>query len=330
MSSEKTLVLVNPGAQEGALGAEWLARERELLDALGDHQAQVVFTTLEDRGEKLVRGALKRGVKRVVVVGGDGTVSEAAQGFFEGDEPVFPGALLCIVPAGRGNDWIRSLIPASYRKGMTPWQLGISLLREGLPKPTDIGKIEFFTEAGKAQSRIFVNLASFGFPGLVVKRVIAADKTSAISRSRWVYLRESLLALGRYEPLEFLVKIDGQMAYEGPIFSGFALNGAYNAGGLCWSADARVDDGLLHALVLEPSGLLTSALNFRNALSGRWKGVRGTCTGLGKTMEARLTGKRPPHPIFEVDGEQPEPDGTVGARFTLLDQKLLVQRVREQ
>src|SRR5215216_6896414 len=60
------------------------------------------------------RAALRSGVESVVVVGGDGTLSEAAEGFFEFNDDldvppasINPSATLGILPAGTGDDFAR-------------------------------------------------------------------------------------------------------------------------------------------------------------------------------------------------------------------------------
>src|SRR5215203_2659666 len=62
------------------------------------------------------RLALKSGIENVAVVGGDGTLSEVAEGFFEfnDDLDVLPKAInseatLAVFPAGTGDDFARGL-----------------------------------------------------------------------------------------------------------------------------------------------------------------------------------------------------------------------------
>src|SRR5687768_1379835 len=61
------------------------------------------------------RAALRRGVNTIAVVGGDGTLGEAAQGFFQFGErvtdlpsPINSRARLALIPAGTGDDFARS------------------------------------------------------------------------------------------------------------------------------------------------------------------------------------------------------------------------------
>src|SRR5689334_6266458 len=77
------------------------------------------------------RAALRAGYDIIAVVGGDGTLSEAASGFFEFQEdedraafspptPVKAEAALAILPAGTGNDFARGL-SAGKRAPLEKW-----------------------------------------------------------------------------------------------------------------------------------------------------------------------------------------------------------------
>ncbi|HEX8293156.1 MAG TPA: diacylglycerol kinase family protein, partial [Pyrinomonadaceae bacterium] len=79
--------------------------------------------------EGSTREALGRGFETVAAVGGDGTLSAAASGFFEpcagltgGSLPraVNPSASLALLPAGTGNDFARGLA-GGRREPLEAW-----------------------------------------------------------------------------------------------------------------------------------------------------------------------------------------------------------------
>ena len=83
--------------------------------------ARVEYQAYETKGPGdatlQTRAALRSGVESVVVVGGDGTLSETAEGFFEFNDDldihptaINPHATLALVPAGTGNDFARGLL----------------------------------------------------------------------------------------------------------------------------------------------------------------------------------------------------------------------------
>src|SRR5262249_48035395 len=88
----KGFVLYNPAANGGRTKQEWPA----LSAALQTVFPRFIGTPVTARGQaaRLVRDALREGHDQIVVVGGDGTVNEAVNGFFELGVPLAPDAVL--------------------------------------------------------------------------------------------------------------------------------------------------------------------------------------------------------------------------------------------
>src|SRR2546427_4291882 len=57
----------------------------------------------------LTRQAIKRGARTIIAVGGDGTINEVVNGFFEDEKMISADAELSIVPRGTGSDFVRVL-----------------------------------------------------------------------------------------------------------------------------------------------------------------------------------------------------------------------------
>ncbi len=333
-------------AREGEIGRKWPQLEREVLGALasgeasGNPEVTVVQTEKEDRGIPQVREALKSGVKRVVVVGGDGTLSDVVQGFFEGGRALAPDASLALVPGGRGDDFFKSLLDSksssdfSWRRtGFKAWEAGLRLLQEGRPSPMDVARLRWLGEVWPTDEgtqpeteRYFVNVLSFGFPGLVVQKVKERTpffgipvSASWLGRTGATYVLQSLASLMEYRAVRARVSVDGVEIYSGPLWGAFVLNGAYNAGGVRWSNLARLDDGLLDLLVLEPRGLTKMLALGPQMWTGQWKGTSGAHVARGRKIELILQDEeRKSHPLFDVDGDQPEPDDSRGVEIEVI------------
>src|SRR6185295_9440873 len=106
------LIIINQAAAKA--GRAWPLIQQQ-LDA-----AQFRYESYETRAPgdatEKTRSALRDGVTTIAVVGGDGTLSEAAEGFFEFQEDldllpvsINPTAKLAILPAGTGDDFARGL-----------------------------------------------------------------------------------------------------------------------------------------------------------------------------------------------------------------------------
>src|SRR5207244_11434040 len=109
-----------------------------------------------------VRGALGAGGRRIVAVGGDGTLNEVVNGFFDpAGEPLGDAASLGLIPSGTGGDFRRCAgIPASAAAAART-------VASGRVRRIDAGRVDY--DGGGR--RFFVNIADCGIGGEVVARV---------------------------------------------------------------------------------------------------------------------------------------------------------------
>ncbi|MBS0522562.1 MAG: acylglycerol kinase family protein, partial [Proteobacteria bacterium] len=73
--------MVNPAAHKGGAAKRWPAIEAELSARLGPFKPH--FTRAPGHATELARGALAVGARRIVAVGGDGTVNEVLNGLLD-------------------------------------------------------------------------------------------------------------------------------------------------------------------------------------------------------------------------------------------------------
>jgi len=174
-------------------------------------------------GGDLARAATSAG-HLPVTLSGDGLLGAVAGALRER-----PGAVLGVLPGGRGNDFARvSGIGLDI-------DAACDVLVHGTPTPVDVGE---------ADGRTFIGIASVGFDS--VANAIANAAPARLGRL--VYLYGALRALGAWRPAAFTVEVDGE-----PIaFSGWSVaaanSGAYG-GGMFLAPDARMDDGLLDVVL---------------------------------------------------------------------------------
>src|ERR671914_2210724 len=120
-----TVLVVNPNSCSGLTGKGWDDLYSEIKEALGTN-VEVALTKKPGDGTILTRQFLKQGFKKVVAIGGDGTLNEVANGFFEEPvgihsdkidgpvgsaslKPINPDAIMGVVPAGTRNVLAKSL-----------------------------------------------------------------------------------------------------------------------------------------------------------------------------------------------------------------------------
>src|SRR5919201_3517025 len=121
----ETVLVVNPNSCSGLTGKGWDDLYSKIKDILGGN-IEVAFSKKPGDGTSLARRFLKQGFKNVVAIGGDGTLNEVANGFFEEPvgiysnktggragssslKPINPDAIMGVVPSGTRNVLAKSL-----------------------------------------------------------------------------------------------------------------------------------------------------------------------------------------------------------------------------
>lgn len=327
-----TWIVVNPKARHGAILSDWKKAEAEILAALNLSHAQVHFTTAEDHGEKVTREALKQGATQIVVVGGDGTLSDVVQGFFEEGKPISPHAVLMVMPGGRGDDFFKTICHRFPLSSGAAWREGLEILRSGVPLPVDVGMFQLRSGGALAPLQYFLNITSFGYPGMVVSKVQELQKNpnlSLLRKTAWAYVIQGLVSSQQYEPVTVEVKVDGQVFFSGKINYGNILNGRYNSGGICWDPEAKVDDGLFHIVLIEAGQFLQNMKRIAQVALMHQKEASGVYKTTGKKVEVLLAKEEvKKYPLFEVDGDSVESPDVRGAVFEILPRSILIQSPR--
>ena len=301
----RTLLIVNPESRNGATGRRADSLVRRLRQALGP--LEVERTRAPRDAERIAREAVRAGCDRIVVAGGDGTLSEVATGLLSAGLGGYTaiGAL----PLGTGGDFLRTLgVPSDLERA-------IDCLRQGKPRPLDAGRASFVDSAGRQAHAHFVNVASFGVSGHVVRLVNQSRKPLG---GRAAFLLGALRVIARHRPQPVRVEVDGALVHEGPLVLAAAANGRFFGTGMCIAPEARTDDGLFDLVAVRALGraqllrklpLIYRGANLGDAAVGAWR---------GRIVEAEpMDG---PVPI-ELDGE---PLGRLPARFEVLPAALML------
>ncbi len=309
---EPFLLLVNPAAG----GGRARARLPALLDALGEAGASYELHLTRGAGEATdrVREALASGrVGGVAVVGGDGTLSEAAWGFFDASgRPIAPQAWLGPLPVGTGGDLRRTLgIPSDP---------GVMVTRMlwAPPRPVDVGWLQYRGPQGRKAERVFLNIASFGVAGLVDRYVAEGPKwAGGTAAFAWGTVRGVL----RYRPRRVRLRLDEAEPFEASILNVAVANGRFFGGGMQVAPRARMDDGTFDVVVLAPRGV-RETLSLAPALyRGQLFSKPGVRCFRARCIEAEPADWGEPV-LLDVDGEVP---GSLPARFEVRPGALLLK-----
>jgi diacylglycerol kinase (ATP) len=239
----------------------------------------------------------------LVVVGGDGSVNEAANGL--------DGAVdidLAVIPRGTGWDFARSQgVPRRIADA-------IEVAKNGSVREIDVGRVTYRSWAGEEATAGFVNIASAGMSGAIAQR---ANETTKALGGKASYLWATLAVFAGWHVTDVEVQVDGERR-SGRMHDVVVANGPYFGGGMKICPDASSEDGVFDVLLI---GDLTK----RDLMLTLPKTYRGT--HLPHPKAELLRGKTvaidasEPLPI-ELDGEQP---GTTPVRFELVPRALRVR-----
>lgn len=231
--------LVNPIAGGGRAAQKWAPLAARLSSAGAD--VRVELTRGPDHATEIARSA--GAAERVVVaVGGDGLVRDVAQGV------VSAGGVMGIVPAGRGNDLARSLGFPTDVAGLA------ELLLNGSERPCDV-----------------IAVGDTTVPGNVYCGIDSVSN-ALINSTRWlppklVYRLAPVRVIVSWRPPLYTLTIDGETSTVRAHLVVVGNSGAYGHG-LRIVPSARVDDGLLHVLVVAAGPKRMIASFMRDAQRG--------------------------------------------------------------
>ena len=305
--AEEIAVVINPRAGAGKADKQL----PQVLEGIGAAGATAVVHRTQHAGHatELVRHLLGSGAPGVAVVGGDGTVNEAVNGFFLPDgSPTASGAWLGPLPCGTGGDFRRTLASSGDASMDDPRSMGRRLVH-ATPRPVDVGWITFVGHDGKEQSRAFLNVASFGIGGVVDRLVNDSPKWMG---GRLSFLLGSARAMLTYRNQRVQVRVDDAPARKVRILNMAVANGQYFGGGMHIAPRAAIDDGVFDVVGLELDGALQQLRMMRALYNGTLLEHPGVSFERGHHVVAEPLGATPVE--LDIDGEAP---GRLPASFEL-------------
>jgi YegS/Rv2252/BmrU family lipid kinase len=218
----KLLVVINPNASRAEEAVPKLSTWFEANANAGvmiAHKKTDLKQLLEAHGA---------GADRIVIGGGDGTLSKALPILLELGKP------LAVLPLGTANDFARTI---------------------GLPTdPLEAAEIavggrEHAVDVGLANGKPFLNVASVGVASEVIKR---QSKTLKRTWKVLAYGISLLQALKHLQPFFVDIEIDRGPRRSAAVYQVSVGNGRYHGGGLTVAEDAAIDDGKLDIYVVHP------------------------------------------------------------------------------
>lgn len=195
------------------------------------HAIDVRVTWERGDAARFVAEAAREGVERVIAGGGDGSVSEIANGLMAVDPAMRPA--MAILPLGTANDFATAC-------GVPTDPVGaLALAVRGTPVPVDLAR---------ANDGFFVNVASGGF-GAAVTADTPVELKNFLGGGAYTIM--GLLKAINFRPYECAIRTP-QGVVEGSVVIGAICNGRQAGGGQPLAPHALIDDGLLDVVFLRP------------------------------------------------------------------------------
>lgn len=256
-----------------------------ILTYLDDrHRYELCPTSPQRPAETLAREASEDGSDRIVVLGGDGTLSSVVNGI----APRFSEIEIGLIPAGTGNDFARMLnFQADF------FEEACRRAIHGKAKPIDVIRI---TDNHQKISYA-INVANGGFSGRIAAHVKPEDKKSWGAMAYWITSVSNVVAMESYEVELIFEDQENQMVTD--VICVSIANGRFVGGGFPIAPYAEVDDGLLDVTVipnLPVIELMTSGLQHFTGRTDQDSRIMNF-----KTRSVRV--KAEPDLPFSIDGE---------------------------
>ena len=334
--SVETAVIVNPKSASGLTGRNWDNLHSMIKRLFGDN-IQVAFTEKSGDGTTLTTNFIKKGYKKIVAIGGDGTINEVANGFFEEDigihgnennsngnnsflnqavlKPINSDVVMAVFPCGTRNVLVKSLdLPADFGECCQNFEAcKLQKIDVISARATNVGN------HSKAASRIFLNAAEIGIGAEIIDR---SKKVRNVVNSRFISTLTGLFStVPAYESSLCEISIDdGHENILTKMTMVVIANGRFLGGGFKAAPEANILDGLLDVVILKESSNLEMIENFLNIKDGDYTNEGDVFYRQSKKVSIKSKENRD-IPVT-IDGE---PIGILPATFEVLHNALTIR-----
>ncbi len=246
-------VIINPQSKAGATKKK-IAYIKGLLDF---NKIDFSFYKTKSPGDELyiVARAVKKGFRKIICVGGDGTMQKIVAGV-QRQKTCDPKAIVVgIIPLGTGNDWAKSIgIPLNIQKA-------IKKIKKGKTKKRDLGVVLIKKEK-EIKKRYFINYSGVGFDAFMLSRLHTYKWLG-----RYAYLACSIANFLFYKNSWISIKSD-KFCFSKKIFLCGVGVSKYTGGGMQIIKNPASNNGLLNLTVAHDFSKTDIIKNFFNLFNG--------------------------------------------------------------
>jgi YegS/Rv2252/BmrU family lipid kinase len=276
-------LIVNSSSGNSSFDKKW----KKIQQLLENHQVDYSysFTHYSKHEIQLVDEAIKQGFRKIVSVGGDGTLHHVVNGIMTQRYTKTSDIKVGVIPIGTGNDWIKTYhIPNDIEKA-------ILILKEEKTTLQDIGVITLPDNT----TSYFNNLAGVGYDGYVVNKLDSLKKLGSIS-----YILSGLYGLLFYKKPQFKILLKDKIIETNCLMTLFGIC-KYSGGGMQMTKDVNPSDGLLDITVAKDIGFFDLIFNLKKLYNGTI--VHHKKVETFKVKELQIIDVNNKNPYIEADGE---------------------------
>jgi diacylglycerol kinase family enzyme len=258
----KRIVILNPGSKAGRAARVFREMRPDLENRLG--RLEVYETRGPMDAADRVRAVLKgKEFQQIIIAGGDGTINEGVNGYFENGKVLSQKIPLGVMNLGTGGDFHKTVRQISPLYDVA--------LKENKFRLVDCGLVHY-----DGKSRAFMNIASAGVAGQIMHSL----KSSSFQWGSPAYFYHTLKSLALFAPKKTKVRYrepGGSFAeFETVLLNFFACNGRFNGGGMNWAPGAGIEDGLFDVVVLGDVSKAQLVIQSPKVYAGRISEFPGT------------------------------------------------------
>ena len=274
----KYIFIINPKAGN----KDMTAAIYDMADRLRDHHGLEVTCMLTDRpggATDMARKLAESGEEvRLYACGGDGTIHEVAEGIAG-----YENAAMSCIPTGTGNDFLKNFgnMAAAFADAENSF--------DGPSFPLDL--ID-------CNGKLCLTIACNGVDAQVAESV---HEYGAMFSGRGSYIASIVMNV-LIKPIShrWEVEIDG-VRQEGEYLLVSMCNGRYYGGGSTPVPEARMDDGVLHTVLIKKIGKVTFAKLFGPYSDGKYRELPKDLIQVVTAKEVRIRSEQ--EIVSCVDGE---------------------------
>lgn len=238
--NETFLAIVNPAAG-GGRGRKLVGPAFDRLRADGI-EIDSMETTKPAQATEFARDGYRKGYRRFIAVGGDGTSYEIVNGLFpealQSERPA-----LAFLPIGTGNSFLREFTGARLESGL---ESGLEAMLARRSRRCDVLRLTH-----KDGALHYINLLSVGFTAdVATMRARRFNGWGELGYQSSIFVS---LARFRRRPFPLQVDEDGQIDRRPCLFLTFN-NSKYTGGTMMIAPNAEIDDGLVEYVRWGPIG----------------------------------------------------------------------------